>query len=138
MPLTETATKRRTNLLIWWLVWYLWGMPRAIIKITANFLRFALNYFSFGLLIRTLFDPWRQYRWKYPRGFDFQEYGSVFFSNLISRFLGFSARIFLMLVGIISEFFLLIAGILTFFFWLFSLPLSIAFIVLGLRWMTGV
>lgn len=122
----------------WWLSWYFWDMPGDILKINKNFLHFGLNYFSIPLLLKTFFSPWRQYRKIYPRGFDFKEYASVFFGNLISRILGAVARLFLIVIAIIFEILILIMGIVLFVLWFLSLPLILGLIILGLKWMTGI
>ncbi len=112
--------------------------PRAIIQIAGNFLRFGLNYFSIPLLVRTLFAPWRQYLWSYPRGFDFKVYTQVFFSNLISRCLGALARVFLIIIAVAVELFLLIAGLVAFCLWILSFPLAVGLIFIGLKWILGI
>lgn len=138
METVKTAKRESGNLLAWWFSWYFLETPRALLRIAGNFLRFGLNYFSVPLLVRTLFTPWRQYLWKYPRGFDLREYSQVFFSNLISRFLGALARVFLMVLAVVTEIFLLVAGFLIFFLWLFGLPIALALIFFGFKWILGI
>lgn len=133
------STKRNSNhLLFWWLAWYFWSVPGNILKITGNFLRFGLRYFSIPLLLKTLFAPWRQYVWHYPRGFDLKEYASVFFSNIISRTIGAIARIILIIVGLLTEFVMLIGGLIIFLFWFLSGPLAVGLIILGGRCLLGI
>jgi hypothetical protein len=122
------------NLLIWWLSWYFWKMPGDLLKIIKNFLKFGLNYFSIPTLMKTLFAPWRQYRSKYPRGFDFKEYASVFFGNLLSRILGFIARIFLIVIALVFEGLILISGIFIFLGWFLVVPTAIILIIWGIKW----
>jgi hypothetical protein len=124
----------RGNILTWWLAWYFLEMPQGVIKISRNFIYFTWNYFSVSALFRTLFSPWRQYLWSYPRGFDFKEYATVFFSNLTSRILGAIARIFLIVLALISEIFLLIAGIIFLLLWFLNGAIAIGLIYWGMKW----
>ena len=116
------------NILVSYLIWYFFDVPREILKGWKNFLVFNLNYFSIPLLLKTFFTHWRQYKWSYGRGFDPWRYFEAFFSNLISRVLGAIMRAILISLGTITEAFILIFGIILFFGWIF-LPI---FIVLGL------
>jgi len=84
-------------ILIQYLSWHFFDVPKDILRGWKNFLKFGLNYFSISLLFKTLFSHWRKYRWFYPKGFDIGKYIEVFFSNLISRILGAILRIFLII-----------------------------------------
>lgn len=135
---TVRAVKRSHGRpLVWWLFWYFWEAPRDILKITGNFVRFGISFFSVPLLLKTLFAPWRQYVWHYPRGFDFKEYASVFFSNLISRSIGAMARIVLVVIGLFAELIMLAAGLILFLLWFLSGPLAVVLIILGGRCLLG-
>ena len=116
------------NILIQYLVWYFFDVPKEILKGWRNFLLFNLNYFSFFLLLKTFFSHWRQYKWSYGRGFDIARYLEAFFSNLISRILGAIMRTVLIIVGVLTEIFIILAGAILFLSWIF-LPV---FIILGL------
>jgi hypothetical protein len=111
----------RRNVLLQWLVFYFFDGPRAVLKAWRNFLLFNLNYFSIGLLIKTLFSYWRNYRWAYPRGFEVAGFLEAAAGNLISRVLGALMRIFLIIIGVLIEIFLFLAAIITFVGW-FALP----------------
>lgn len=111
-----------------YLIWHYFDVPREILGVWRNFLKFNLNYFSIPLLAKTLFAHWRRYRWSYGRGFDIGRYIIVFFSNLISRIMGAIMRIFLIIVGVFFEVLIFFIGLLIFLGWLF-LP---AVLILGL------
>ncbi len=134
MDKTEIRKNKKGNLITWWLSWYFIETPWNIIKTDVNFLRFGFNYFSLFVLLKTFFSPWRQYLWKYPRGFSLKEYTSVFFANLTSRILGALARSFLIIFAIIFEILIMIIGLLVFCLWLLSGPIIVTLIILGLRW----
>jgi hypothetical protein len=116
------------NILVSYLIWYFFDVPREILKGWKNFLVFNLNYFSIPILIKTFFSHWRQYKWSYGRGFDLKRYAEAFFSNLISRILGAMVRSVLIFIGILTEILILIFGSIIFCGWIF-LPI---FIIYGL------
>ena len=110
------------NILFQYIFWQFWESPKNVFAAWLNFLKFGLHYFSLQLLLKTLFSPWRRYRWYYPRGFYPAKYLEVFLSNLISRILGMVLRVFLLIAGISFEIFIFFAGLIVFFGWL-ALPL---------------
>lgn len=109
------------NIIFQYIFWQFWESPKNVLAAWSNFLKFGLHYFSLPLLLKTLFSPWRRYRWYYPKGFYPVKYLEVFFSNLISRILGLVLRIFLIIAGILFEVFIFFAGLIVFLFWL-ALP----------------
>ncbi|MDD5144735.1 MAG: hypothetical protein PHW72_01270 [Candidatus Pacebacteria bacterium] len=95
-------------------------MPREILEGWKNFLKFNLNYFSVGLLVKTFFYPWRKYKMSYGKGLDFQKNIEVFFSNLIFRLLGAIIRSGLIAAGLIAEVFVFFGGLIWLVLWVFS------------------
>jgi hypothetical protein len=112
----EAAPKQ--NILIAWVFWQFFEMPRNILKAWRNFLRFNLNYFSIPLLLKTFFAHWRRYEWSYGRGFDLKRWAYTFASNAISRVLGAMMRTLLIFTGLFLEVFILCFGVVIFFGWL--------------------
>ena len=110
------------NIFIQYLLWQFFEAPRNILRGWRNFLLFNLNYFSIPLLLKTLFSPWRRYRWSYPKGLQIGKRLEVFISNLISRVLGAITRIILIFIGLLVEIFLIFGGLILFLGWLI-LPL---------------
>ena len=64
---------KKQNSIISWLAWHFFQIPKFLFLIWGNYIVFALDYFSIPTLLMTLFSPWRNYRWKYPRGYGQQE-----------------------------------------------------------------
>ncbi len=83
-----------------------------------NFLWFLSQFFSLGLLLRTLFSPWRRIREYYSRGFDPKQYFEVLVINLMMRFIGFIIRIVTIFIGLLVELMAIIAGAFAFIVWL--------------------
>ncbi|MBU4274852.1 hypothetical protein KKE19_03495 [Patescibacteria group bacterium] len=112
------------NILVLWLFWHFYEMPKFLLQVWKNFILFAINFFSTPLLLKTLFSPWRRYNWSYPRGFDIRGYLETIISNFFSRFLGAICRIVLIIIGSILQIFVVIVGAIIFLGWLI-LPLLV-------------
>ena len=121
------------NILIQYLIWYFFDVPKEVLRGWKNFLLFNLNYFSLPLLFKTLFSHWRQYKWGYGRGFDAWRYFETFFSNLISRVLGAIMRTFLILIGILTEILIFISGLILFLGWLLLPVFLIGGLIFGFK-----
>lgn len=117
-------TNIRENIFTTWFLWQFYRMPKFLLQVWNNYFMFAVNYFSFTLLLKTFFSPWRKYRWRYPRGLDIGELFSTFISNIFSRILGAIMRTFLIIAGICSQAFVAVFGLVIFVAWLL-LPLII-------------
>ncbi|MCD6528581.1 hypothetical protein J7K44_03025 [bacterium] len=122
----EVAKKQN----IFWqgFVWYLFDVPKGILKGWENYLRYNLNYFSLPLLLKTLFAPWRRYKWHPGRGFDIKRWLEARISNLISRTLGAIMRIALILTGLLVEVLIILIGLAIIIGW-FILPLFLIFLL---------
>ena len=114
----------KQNIIIKWFKWHYYGAVGNLIKAWANFLKFNLNFFSIGLLLKTIFSPWRQYKEQYERGFSPSKWFFVFSGNMVSRVIGAIARILFIILGLIMEIFIFISGIVILILWL-ALPLVI-------------
>ncbi len=106
------------NIFITWLYWQFYEVPKFLLEVWQNYILFALNYLSLPLLLKSLFAPWRKYRWNYPRGFDAGEFVSTLISNGFSRFLGCLMRIVLIIFGIIFQVFVIFAGLAILLLWI--------------------
>lgn len=98
------------NILIKYLYWQLFLTPKKVLGILKNYLAFGFQFFSIKETLRSLFSPWRRYLWDYGRGFDPGKWLEVFFSNVITRAIGFVMRIFLIALFVIYEITVLILG----------------------------
>ncbi len=113
---------QRQNILFAWISWQFYDVPKFILKTWRNYLTFNLNYFSVLQLLKTLFSPWRQYKWSPGRGFDIPRFFEALFSNLISRILGAIVRSVLIVIGLSIEIFIIFTGLIIFLGW-FILPI---------------
>jgi hypothetical protein len=101
-----------------WILWHFFETPKFLFEVWNNYFNYAANFFSFALLLKTFFSPWRRFVWSYPRGFDLQEYFITFVSNLISRILGAFMRIILIIAGIVLQILVAVVGLAIFLGWL--------------------
>lgn len=88
--------------------WHYLFAPRQIIKIGKNFLIFLYHYFSVGLLVRSLFAPWKRQTIKRGPGFSFGDFFNVLSFNLISRSIGAFVRVAVLLGWLLVEIFILL------------------------------
>ena len=124
---------QKQNIFLQWFLWQFFEMPKNILVVWKNFLKFNLNYFSLLLLLRTLFSPWRRYKVFKGRGFDLGRYLEALFSNLIFRILGAIMRSFLIIIGLLTEIFIVFIGFIVFISWLVLPALLIAGIIFGVN-----
>lgn len=106
------------NISVLYLHWYYFETPKEILRIWRNFIIFFYHYFSIGLLVKTLFAPWRRDITYYGRGFDIKLYTEVITFNLVARVIGFIIRALVIIAGIFVEILVFFAGILIFMTWL--------------------
>ena len=117
------------NVVVSWISWHFFEVPKFLLVVWENYIVFGLNYFSVPLLLRTLFSPWRRYKWRYPKSFDVAGYFGTFISNVFSRMIGMVCRILFIVVGIMVQIGIVILGALAILFWVF-LPLILVLSVL--------
>ncbi|MFA5086466.1 MAG: hypothetical protein WC468_02680 [Candidatus Paceibacterota bacterium] len=100
------------NIFIKYLYWQLILTPKKALNILKNYLVFGFQFFSIKETLRSLFSPWRRYMWDYGRGFDPGKWLEVFFSNVITRVIGFIMRLFLIALFIVYEIAVFVLGLL--------------------------
>lgn len=66
-----------------------------------DFLWFIGRWFSFGVLLRTLFSPWRRLGEKYRGGFNLGAWAETLMINLLMRLVGLVFRLGLLFIGLI-------------------------------------
>ncbi len=115
---------KEQNIFIVWLEWQFYEMPKFLLHVWNNYMMFATNFFSFKLLLKTFFSPWRRYKWSYPKSFDIVEFFNALISNTFSRILGAFMRIILIVVGALFQALVALAGLIIFVCW-FLVPIII-------------
>lgn len=111
--------------------WYVSGWAQAARRI-ASWTQGIEETFSLSLLAQTLFSPWRRIVTLPGRGLDAKVHAML--DNLVSRFVGFVIRIFVIIAAVISLLFTVLAGITLTIIW----PLiPLAFVVCVVKGIIG-
>ena len=100
------------------------------INILKNRLKALADFFSVGLLITTLFAPYKQISAGVIAG-SINDKIRAFFDRLLSRFIGAFVRAFVIIFGLITMFLQSLFGIVVLIFWLI-MPLLPAIGLIGL------
>lgn len=87
-----------------YLSWHFVVVPAETLKAWLNFLTFNFYFFSTGVLMSTLFSPWRRMvKKKELPGFRPDEFFNILTYNLVSRGIGATIRLFFILLSLVSE-----------------------------------
>lgn len=111
--------------------WHYGQGIRELIAVAQNFLWFIAHFFSFKLLLKTLFAPWRRLGESYGRGFNVGAYASAFVVNSLMRLVGFVTRTCVLVVGLASYVLVLALSILIFIIWFLAPAILIGSVILS-------
>lgn len=117
-----------------WFLWQFYEVPNFLLEVWKNYILFASNYFSLPILLKSLFSPWRKYKWIYPKGFDLVEFFNTLISNTFSRILGAIMRVILIIAGILFQIFVVIIGAIIFLAWMLIPFIAVACFLFALVW----
>ncbi len=93
---------------------------RELFSVAHNFLWFITHFFSFKLLLRTLFAPWKRMGETYAGGFKLEEWASTLVVNSLMRLVGFCTKALILIVGLASYIFVLAVSFLVILIWLLA------------------
>jgi hypothetical protein len=116
----------RNSLFLAYVKWHYGRGLKELFGVAQNFLWFIANFFSFKLLLKTLFAPWKRLGERYEGGFDFGAFASTFIINSLMRIVGFITKIVVLFVGFASYILIFIFSFFVFIIWVFA-----PFILLG-------
>lgn len=131
MPQTGTWTTW-TGVLPWWYT----VVPGKLLRHQELMFVTATDFFSFGILVRTLFQPWKRDELSTER-LSLQERFQVWGLNFISRFFGFILRVTAMAFGLITLLVLFLFFAFLWLTWLIAPLMAGGLLVLGLLTMFG-
>ncbi len=103
----------------WYTSGWRWVITRALARLNT-----VQRMFSVGILLRTLFSPWKQIIGAPNKNQSLDAKFRMKLDNLISRFVGFGVRSLTLLAALVSLIFVLLIGVVTIALWPL-LPLSI-------------
>lgn len=106
--------------------WHYGRGLREFFGVAHNFLWFVQHFFSFKLLLKTLFAPWKRLGEHYGGGLDLEDFASSLIVNGLMRAVGFVTKMIVLLVGLIS--FILVS---IFAFFIFIIWILLPVILLG-------
>jgi hypothetical protein len=89
----------------------------------------VLAYFSVATLLRTLFSPWRRIISLPGRSIQAHFYAAI--DNLISRFIGFTVRLLVLIAASITLALVLLLSFIELVAWPFLPPAFVVFLVIG-------
>lgn len=107
--------------------WYTPGFSVLLAHLKVSFQK-TLDHFSFGTLLGTLFAPFRQIDAN-TGGRTLAEKFQAWFGRLISRFVGFLVRIFLLILGLIVLLVKAVVSLLWLILWPLAPILPVVFVV---------
>ena len=108
--------------------WYGTGW-KLVSKKALSVQRSIMQIFSVGLLFKTLFQPWR--RIITNPGAGVADHFHAALDNLVSRFIGFMVRIFVIAGALFASGFMALVGVLQLLIWPLLPPAVILTLVLG-------
>lgn len=82
--------------------WHYGRGLREFFGVAGNFLWFIIHFFSFKLLLKTLFAPWKRLGEHYEGGLNISAFASTLIVNGLMRAVGFVTRIIVLSVGLVS------------------------------------
>jgi len=121
---------RLLTLIPYYLAWHYTRAIADLISIWGNLIWFTTNHFSFGVLFRTLFSPFKRLNEKYPGGINFGKLFEVVVINILMRIVGFCLRIVVILVGLAALIVVIGLGLVSLVIWIIA-PFLIVFLFIA-------
>ncbi len=110
----------RDSFFVAYLKWHYRGGLAEFLAVAENFLWFVSHFFSFKLLSKTLFKPWKLLGEHYEGGFNIEAFASTVLVNFLMRVVGFCTRVVILAVGAFSFLFVLAASLLILMVWILA------------------
>ncbi len=120
-----------------YLRWHYGMAYRDLTRVWLNYLWFVAHFFSLGILLRTLFAPYKRMKEKNEKGLDFQAIGEMIAVNTVMRLVGFLLRIIVLTIGLAVLSVVLVLGLILYPIWTIMPVLLIALLLISvLGWDT--
>lgn len=128
--MNDTAAQNMSapNFLVWWFV----SEPKMIWQRTLFATRKTFGYFSVGLLVKTLFAPWKR-DIRRPLNASLDVVLRMMIDNMVSRFVGLVIRSVTIILGLISTVFMFAGGSLLMLIMLFAPAVGLVIIWRGVQ-----
>ena len=128
---TMSEIYERDSFFLAYIKWHYNQGLKEFFGVSGNFLWFISHFFSFKLLLRNLFAPWKRLGENYEGGFDLGAFASVLVVNSLMRIVGFVTKVLVLSVGLISYILVLIFIFFIFIIWLLAPIILLSSIVLS-------
>lgn len=117
--------------------YFVWHYTRAFVdlaRVWMNIFWFLGDFFSIGLLMRTLFSPWQRMQEHRRKGLDIENFLAVLLVNTIMRLVGFFIRIVVISTGLLAMSGWVALGIAGLFAWI-AVPVGLILLLsVGVHW----
>ena len=121
----------RDSFFVAYIKWHYGQGLKEFFGVTRNFLWFVVHFFSFKLLLKTLFAPWKRLGENYEGIFDFGAFASTVIVNGLMRTVGFVTKIIVLSVGVISYVLVLVFAFFLFLIWILAPFILIGSVILS-------
>jgi hypothetical protein len=118
------------SFIVAYLKWHYTKAVAELIAVFENFLWFIAHFFSFKLLLKTIFMPWKRLGESYGGGFNLEAFTTAFVVNTIMRAVGFATKVVILVVGGVAWMIVFVFGIFFFLLWLVMPAVIIGSLVL--------
>lgn len=95
----------RDHILLAYSKWHYGRGLKELLGVAHNFLWFVGHFFSFNLLLKTLFAPWKRLGENYSGNFNLEAFASALIVNTLMRVVGFATRSIILIIGFASYIF---------------------------------
>jgi len=111
--------------------WHYGQGLRELFGVSHNFLWFIFHFFSFKLLLKTLFAPWKRLGEHYKGGLDLGAFASTLVVNGLMRIVGLVTKVFVLSVGFVSLVLVLVFSFFIFIIWILAPIILLGSIILS-------
>ncbi|PIR40103.1 MAG: hypothetical protein COV33_01545 [Candidatus Zambryskibacteria bacterium CG10_big_fil_rev_8_21_14_0_10_34_34] len=126
-----SETYERDSFFVAYIKWHYGQGLKEFFGVMGNFLWFIVHFFSFKLLLKTLFTPWKRLGENYEGGFDLGAFASSVIVNGLMRTVGFVTKIIVLSVGVVSYVLVLVFAFFLFLIWILAPFILIGSVILS-------
>ena len=122
----------RDSFFLAYIKWHYGQGLQEFLDVTKNFLWFITHFFSFKLLLKTLFLPWKRLGENYEGGFDLSAWVSAKIVNLLMRAVGLVTKMVVLILGLLSCIVVLVFSFFVFVIWFLAPVILIGSLILSI------
>jgi hypothetical protein len=116
----------------YYITWHYGQAYKDIYEIWMNFVWFVFYFFSIGVLMNTLFEPWKRMGEEYPVGFSPGLALQSFVINTLMRIVGVCIRLMVIGIGLTLASIIFVLGLSVLLLWTVMPAFLVALVVIGL------